>query len=210
MCPKFGILDLSFWNNLGAWKWMVRILISFWDGLFLGAMLVSRSVIYKQSANSLHFDVETVLSQVFDFPQLWLCCKSCQAICRRWWSLGLPSPIGAKHVGKWRWRWTGSRFEKRKSTSAEKQKKTGSGYMSFLKVEEFLNFDDLMCCLLRFFLLFTFNLFSRARGSAGSAWITLDQWTINGTSLTLLLLSGCAFKNACVPAALGKVLPFTL
>ena len=95
------------------------------------------SVIYKQSANSLHFDVETVLSQVFDFPQLWLCCKSCQAICRRWWSLGLPSPIGAKHVGKWRWRWAGSRFEKRRSTSAEKQKKTGSGYMSFLKVEEF-------------------------------------------------------------------------
>ena len=166
------------------------------------------SVIYKQSANSLHFDVETVLSQVFDFPQLWLCCKSCQAICRRWWSLGLPSPIGAKHVGKWRWRWAGSRFEKRRSTSAEKQKKTGSGYMSFLKVEEFLNFDDLMmCCLFRFFLLFTFNLFSRARGSAGSAWITLDQWTINGTSLTLLLLSGCAFKNACVPAALGKVSP---
>ena len=45
------------------------------------------------------FSTETVLSQVFDFPQLWLCRKSCQAICRRRWSLGLPSQIGAKISG---------------------------------------------------------------------------------------------------------------
>ena len=38
LCPKFGIIDLSIWNNLGERKWMVRILVSFWDGLFSGAI----------------------------------------------------------------------------------------------------------------------------------------------------------------------------
>ena len=33
------------WNQHSPWKWMVGILVSFWDGLFSGAMFVSRRVI---------------------------------------------------------------------------------------------------------------------------------------------------------------------
>lgn len=70
-----------------------RFLLGF--SLFSGAiMLVSRTY-NLQAISQLHCSLwrgnETVLSQVFDFPQLWLCCKSCQAICRRRWGLGLPS-----------------------------------------------------------------------------------------------------------------------
>jgi len=45
-------------------------------------------------------------------------------------------------------------LKKRKSTSTEKPNKNPgwSKHMSFLRVDEFLDFDDLMCRLFRFFL----------------------------------------------------------
>ena len=41
-----GIIDETFpeTNIFAPWKWMVGILLSFWDGLFSGAMLVSGRV----------------------------------------------------------------------------------------------------------------------------------------------------------------------
>ena len=34
------------WNSRSPWKWMVGILVSFWDGLFSGAVLVSGRVCF--------------------------------------------------------------------------------------------------------------------------------------------------------------------
>ena len=39
-------LSYAPWNQHNTWKWMVGILVSFWDGLLSGAMLVSGSVIH--------------------------------------------------------------------------------------------------------------------------------------------------------------------
>ena len=41
------MLIYSPWNLHSSWKWMVGILVSFWDGLFSGAMLVWGSVSHR-------------------------------------------------------------------------------------------------------------------------------------------------------------------
>ena len=47
-------------HGLRTWKWMVGILISFWDGLFLGAMLVSGRVWHAYLSDLLNFSFRVV------------------------------------------------------------------------------------------------------------------------------------------------------
>ena len=54
------------WNQHSTWKWMVGIVVSFWDGLFSGAMLVSGSVISCYSCCSF----SNFFFQPFSSPKL--------------------------------------------------------------------------------------------------------------------------------------------
>ena len=45
------------WNQHSTWKWMVGTLLSFWDGLFSGDMLVSRRVVSLKEGQKKFTDV---------------------------------------------------------------------------------------------------------------------------------------------------------